>query len=557
MVRRPSVRAIVIGFASLSFILTGACGTDDASPPGAPGGSTTATPSAIDGVQNGTETDIDCGGNAPTNAPRCADERRCQTGSDCANGVCAPTGTCAPATSTDAVKNGTETDVDCGGTTASRCAEGKACLQGEDCDSRFCTDQRCEPRKAGRKDGDETDVDCGGAVAPTCDWYMTCANDADCSSGVCGTTKKCLTGPSCRIVNGGQTCGPNGDADCCRSLPVTNYPQVNGKTVFLDKYEITAGRMRAFVEAVTTAQAGAPDIKGYMSLHRPARWNLAWEAVLPSNTGLNDQPGVTFYIANPTPSQSLPLSGFLYPGEDVNAAVRTQPAWTVHSGNFTIYPGIAQTFGEYHFFPEYTPDDAATHALNCSNEKNSYGLGTYWQPKETIQAISGTPASQVPGKAFTQAEMDIRSLNCTTFAMFAAFCAWDGGQLVTEDVMQYVVNGRVGAAGNCKDGINMAADATQTCADVWYLPSPDPTSDDSGRIAPPGRVAADVVKIVPTDEGWSDLKGNLLETVVKANDRFDYKGYGLGFSSVTHHRAQIMTPRHKGSEFGARCMRLK
>ncbi|MBX3224846.1 MAG: hypothetical protein KF795_30300, partial [Labilithrix sp.] len=368
--------------------------------------------------------------------------------------------------------------------------------------------------------------------------------------------KKCLTGPSCRVANGGQTCGPNGDADCCRSLPVTNYPAQDGKTVYLDKYEITAGRMRAFVDAVTAVQGGVPNVKAYMSANRPARWNLAWEAVLPSNTGPNNQPGVTYTIANPTPAASQPLSGFLYPGQDVNLAVRTQSGWNVSSGSFTIYPGIAQTFGEYHFFPEYTPEYAGSHALNCSNETQSYGVGTYWQPAATIQAMSAKPAAQVPGKAFSQAVMDRRALNCTTFAMFAAFCAWDGGQLVTEDVMQHVVNGRIGSAGNCLNGINMASDGSNACYAVWYEASGS-TADDSGRIAPPGRVAADVVKIVAGDEGWFDLKGNLLETVVKSNDRFDYKGYGLGYGSITHHRAQIMTPRHKGGSFGARCMRLK
>ncbi|HVJ93788.1 MAG TPA: hypothetical protein VM580_28510, partial [Labilithrix sp.] len=311
------------------------------------------------------------------------------------------------------------------------------------------------------------------------------------------------------------------------------------------------------------AQGGVPDIKGYMAAHPPARWNPAWQAVLPSNTGLSgNQPGITFTIANPTPSQSLALSGFLYPGQDVNLAVRTQPNWNVNSGNYTIYPGLAQTFGEFHFYPEYrtsktgdSPDSPASHALNCSNDAGSYGYGTYWMPTATLKAISARPGNVV-GKAFTQAEMDQRALNCTTFAMFAAFCAWDGGQLVTEDVMTHVVSGRLGPDGDCKNGINMTTDAAEACYSVWYVPSGS-NADDSGRIAPPGRVAADVIKIANTDEGWYDLKGNLLEVVVKANDRFNYAGRGIGYASVTHHLAQVMTPRHKSGSFGARCMRLQ
>jgi len=366
-------------------------------------------------------------------------------------------------------------------------------------------------------------------------------------------------------------------------LPVTNYPQVNGQTVYLDKYEITAGRMRAFINAVVTSQGGNPngpvtqndqyyDVKSYMAAHRPARWNMQWEAVLPS-AYYDNQPAVVYQIKNPTPtpaqSDPLGLYGYLYPGPDVvPGKLYNLDASPMTVGSLSIYPGIFETFGEQDFFPEYTADSAygATHNLNCSNAAGSYGFGTYW-----------LPAGGNINRGFPQADMDSRALNCTTNAMFAAFCAWDGGQLVTEDVMTYVVGGttwspsagggsgytctgatcRIGAPGADCNGYNLKSDSAGACTALPPYEGNGTTTDDSGRIFPPGSIAADVVRIVNTDEGWYDLKGNLLEMVVSADDRFAYNGYGIGYASITHHRGQVVTARFKEGSTGARCMRLK
>jgi hypothetical protein len=43
-----------------------------------------------DGIQNGTESDIDCGGSCP----RCATGRACRTRTDCASALCSGTGQC-------------------------------------------------------------------------------------------------------------------------------------------------------------------------------------------------------------------------------------------------------------------------------------------------------------------------------------------------------------------------------------------------------------------------------------------------------------------------------
>lgn len=45
-------------------------------------------PTSTDGIQNGTETDVDCGGTTPTNAPKCGLALRCGSDDDCAVGTC-------------------------------------------------------------------------------------------------------------------------------------------------------------------------------------------------------------------------------------------------------------------------------------------------------------------------------------------------------------------------------------------------------------------------------------------------------------------------------------
>jgi hypothetical protein len=73
------------------------------------GNTTVATCS--DGIKNGTETGVDCGGSC-TPCSTCSDgiKNGNETGIDC-GGSCTPCATCG-----DGIKNGTETGVDCGGT---------------------------------------------------------------------------------------------------------------------------------------------------------------------------------------------------------------------------------------------------------------------------------------------------------------------------------------------------------------------------------------------------------------------------------------------------------
>ncbi len=66
----------------------------------------------------------------------------CLIGTDCTSGVCTGNACQAPACN-DSVKNGAETDKDCGGGTCPPCAVGKTCSAASDCESGVCTGTTC------------------------------------------------------------------------------------------------------------------------------------------------------------------------------------------------------------------------------------------------------------------------------------------------------------------------------------------------------------------------------------------------------------------------------
>jgi formylglycine-generating enzyme required for sulfatase activity len=176
----------------------------------------------------------------------------------------------------DGIKNGSETDVDCGGDAAPACADGKGCAVATDCTSLVCgTDHVCAAPTGtdGVKNGDESDVDCGGSTtgAPRCAVDQKCGAHADCASEACGYNGKCIAVKSCTAHHGGDTCGAG--EDCCTTIDMPGAP---GGDVKLDKYSITSGRFRQFVERENG------NLRGYMQAHAPAWWDPSWTANLPT-----------------------------------------------------------------------------------------------------------------------------------------------------------------------------------------------------------------------------------------------------------------------------------
>lgn len=247
---------------------------------------------------------------------------------------------------------GGQTDVGCGGTGAPKCAEGKKCRVGSDCASGVCRSDTCAAPSPsdGVRNGDETDVDCGGTKAPRCAVGKSCTGHGDCASDACAYDQKCVEHKGCTGHFGGDTCGDGETGDtnakhesCCTTIAVTDRP---AGSFVVDKYHVTAGRMRAFVERY------GGDLQSWAATN-PKNWNQAWNDKLPAS--LSD-------------------------------------------AHYLLGPGSMR---------------------GCSVANQ--GGRTYWQPP-----VDGDTAEQ---SDFSQDVLDEKALNCVTWYMAAAVCAFDGGRL--------------------------------------------------------------------------------------------------------------------------------
>jgi hypothetical protein len=180
-----------------------------------------------DTAKNGDETDVDCGGSCGG----CAINQACKGDSDCiapASARCI-NNKCAAAACNDGVKNGTETDKDCGGSCPQRCAVNQSCAINSDCllpDSGHCSATKCVAFSCldGIKNGSETDKDCGGPCAADCGLGLGCGMDADCASAACVGTLCAACKPTTKTcVNSSvQTCSQAGTWDTPVPCTVTN-----------------------------------------------------------------------------------------------------------------------------------------------------------------------------------------------------------------------------------------------------------------------------------------------------------------------------------------------
>ena len=145
-----------------------------------------------------------------------------------------------PGTCSDGTKNGTETDVDCGGGTCKKCSDGDLCAVATDCTSNVCEaactgllcfpgtrDLKCRPAQCndGVKNGNETSVDCGGDACPRCSVGDKCKVASDCESNVC-TGGLCVAAactadqcPACFFPTDAPCCKPSGLCGCATVIP--------------------------------------------------------------------------------------------------------------------------------------------------------------------------------------------------------------------------------------------------------------------------------------------------------------------------------------------------
>jgi hypothetical protein len=505
----------------------------------------------------------------------------------------------------NAVRDGEETGVDCGGACPTACPDGGAGDGGQHpiADAGDAGDAAVAPINkpdAGPK--------CGFAGGPKCAEGEACEADSECE-GACSYAHKCIAAPSCKPHLGGDTCGKGevGEPDsqhesCCRTLKVPGFVDGAhaGKTVYLDKYEITAGRMRAFVEQMARERNGKPDIRGWIASHRPLIWDAAWEAFLPSDAEGGQVTIGRRLLGDPRPedwgSNDPPGPGVILP--PATDQVR-------HMGT------------NYQFGSEIYVD---LHGNNCGTYPGASGFPTYYYPPDVLARdgqLARADGLGANGQKITAKDLlDVKSMNCVTNAMLAAFCQWDGGQLATDEVLDFVTGtpatlGNVSGCGIQVDDhgellgnvfdhtvqsggrcapvglVNVTFDAGDTLPvpgsplnrhNYMYPATGFPTHDKSWQISAPGRASlangqqADVVRLSPADEPWMDLHGNLSEAALDVSGAaftggfsLKYRGIGYGSSrsdlNVTLMNGEtiprIRRPEAKAAYAGGRCMRFK
>ncbi len=180
-------------------------------------------PLCNDVAKNGTETDVDCGG---ATCAKCGPTKGCKVDGDCVGGSC--NGATCNVTCTDLVLNNGESDVDCGGANC-QVRQRQGVHGGSDCTSlscspgNICLAPTCSDNI---KNQGESDVDCGGANCADCGTNKVCVVDGDCVSAHC--VGNLCAAPTCNdgVKNQGESdtdCGGLNCNDC-----------VDGKTCVLN-----------------------------------------------------------------------------------------------------------------------------------------------------------------------------------------------------------------------------------------------------------------------------------------------------------------------------------
>ena len=143
---------------------------------------------------------MQCAGSSnPCQAPSCDPVLGCgltpvQDGTPCGSVSCelaniCLAGTCQAPGCSDGIRNGSESDSDCGGGACRQCLAGQSCRVDADCATKICdmSQKICVGCGDGIKNGAESDVDCGGKLCAACTLGKTCAAHDDCESRLCSS----------------------------------------------------------------------------------------------------------------------------------------------------------------------------------------------------------------------------------------------------------------------------------------------------------------------------------------------------------------------------------
>ena len=128
---------------------------------------------------------------------KCKGKKR--DGTPCPGGECRG-GRCRPVSCFDGIRNGAETDVDCGGTCVVRCQEGRRCLSRSDCLTGYCPGGTCQ--ECG------TDGDCPNDLDGPCYCDRTAGGQKRCNKAGASATgascAACFAGTNCVKVDVGR-----------------------------------------------------------------------------------------------------------------------------------------------------------------------------------------------------------------------------------------------------------------------------------------------------------------------------------------------------------------
>jgi len=126
--------------------------------------------------------------------------------------VCSPSNylieSSSATTCTNGLKDGSETGIDCGGAACPQCVIGDGCKAVTDCTSGVCATAVCRQPHCGNllMDQDEEGVDCGGADCTRCGSSNTCSNrkqdpdETDIDCGGSSSCERCANAGSCNIA---------------------------------------------------------------------------------------------------------------------------------------------------------------------------------------------------------------------------------------------------------------------------------------------------------------------------------------------------------------------
>ncbi|WP_233561202.1 formylglycine-generating enzyme family protein [Sorangium cellulosum] len=202
-------------------------------------------------------------------------------------------GTSASSTSSGSGAGGSDGECsdgreECAGNTPRRCLDGSWEI-GDECMGQTCVDGRCQGECA------PEDVRCSDNQPQRCDERGNWEDAAECPSEAPACDGgKCVL-PSC--VGLEDRCGPAADENCCAATEVPGgtfdwtpdgTPPASVSGFRLDRFEVTVGRFRRFVEAYPASVDAYPGNRPTANAGRNPKitgsgWQTEWDIELPEN----------------------------------------------------------------------------------------------------------------------------------------------------------------------------------------------------------------------------------------------------------------------------------